>query len=213
MTRLTSSRAVALASVFAALPILVGTSVYATPTASYPTQDHMLQTADEAQGVVMRVRAARVALFDDHTDQARVELERARSLLTNAETDLSPLLMRDPEAADIEHSFLPFGVQMALTEGFQATEENALALQRARGLYESADPEAAVEVLRLASIDVQVTAALLPYEATLEGLNTAIADINSGAFYQANLDLRQIEHSIQVRNFMIDQVPAQGITN
>lgn len=212
MTRKTTSRAVALAAVFAALPLVAGTSAFATSSATYPTQDHFLQTADEALGVVTRVRAARLALFDDHTDQARVELERALDILNTAEAELPSYMMRDfPEAAS-EYNFLPFDMSMTLTEDFQASEENAQALQQAQGLFESADPDAAVEVLKLAEIDVQVSVAMLPYETTMQGLNAAITDITSGEFYRANLDMKAIEDSIQVRTFLIDEVPAQGVT-
>ncbi len=187
-----------------------GTQVASAP--EYKTQKGMLQTADEALNAVTQVHAARLALFENDIPKAKDELEIARSALIAAESDLSGKLMRDFSVADSSTNYLPFDMSMSLTEGFTATEENKLALQRAAGLFESAEPDDAVEVLKLAEIDVSIMTAMLPYEQTLTALDAAIGDIEDGDYFDANLDLKSINDSIITRSFSIDAVPSQGET-
>lgn len=186
------------------------TSFAGSDTDAYKTQDTMLKTADEALATITDVQEARMALFENDLTQAKAKVEEARTALMNAEADLTPKLMKDFTLADSKTNFLPFDMSMSLTEGFKATEENKLALQKAYGLFESAAPDDAIEVLRVASIDIQVSAAMLPYDTTLTALDNAIGNIEDGDYFAANLDLKGITDSVVVRQFGIDAIPVQG---
>jgi len=198
-------------ALFVALsPLAVANVALADTAQTYPTQDSFLKTADEALEAVTQVHSARLALFNNEPDAAADHVRAAKSALTDTESDLSALLMRDFTLVDTENNYLPFDMSMSLTEDFDATEENKLALQRAYGLFESAEPEDAIEVLRVAEIDVRVSAAMLPFEATLTRLDDALGNIGDKDYFDANLDLKAIEDSVIVNTFSIDAVPQQG---
>lgn len=181
-----------------------------TSEASYSVQDTMLKTSDEALAAITQIHKARLELFENKTDDAKATLEAARTDLMTAEATLGDKLMHDFTVSDSTDNYLPFDMSMSLTEGFTQTDENKLALEKAYGLMQTAKPDEAVQVLKLAAIDVNVQAALLPYEGTLTSLDDAIGNIEDGKFFDANIALKSIEDSILVRTFGIDAIPQQG---
>lgn len=168
----------------------------------------MLQTADEALTSVTRVHAARLAIFDDRIDEAKSLIAEARTALAAAE---GSLLIADPEQAGADKTFLPFDMSMALTEGFTPTEKSRAALEQAAGLMQSQQRDEAVNVLRLAEIEINVQAALLPADQSMKRLDDATAALEKGEFHTANLALKEIEDSIILRTFSMDAVPEQGM--
>lgn len=179
-------------------------------TPSYQTQPGMLKTADEALTAVTRAHAARQALFDNDIEAAKGRLAEARAEFLDAEKNLNDLTIGDTENPSNADRYLPFDMSMSLTEDFQATDENKQALEKAYGMMQSGAPDDAVEVLRLASIDVNVTAAMLPVANVTTQLQTAQDAIDSGKYFDANLALKAVEDSVVVRSFSIDAIPLQG---
>lgn len=177
---------------------------------AYATQAEMLKTADEALQAITRAHAARLALFDNDIDGARARLAEARADFDNAESSLNDLTLGNTEDPTNTARYLPFDMSMALTEGFTATEENQEALQQASGLMQNGSPDDAIEVLRLASIDVNISAALLPVVETSDQFAAAETFIDEGQYFEANLALKAIEDSIIVNTFSIDAIPLQG---
>ena len=84
------------------------------------------------------------------------------------------------------------------------------ALEKASGLIKSDDSDEAIEVLRLAAIDLNISAALLPDAPSMESLKKASDLIDSKDYFDANLALKSIEDSVVIRSFGIDAIPAQG---
>lgn len=187
----------------------------AEPTASaakvaYETQERMLQTADEALTAVTRVHAARLAIFDNRIEDAKTLITEARTALASAEGDL---MIADPEQAGADKTLLPFDMSMALTEDFTPTEESRKALEKAAGLMQTQKQDEAVEVLRLADVQINVQAALLPADRSMRLIDDAGAALDKGEFHTANLALKEIEDSILVRAFSINAVPEQAASN
>lgn len=206
------SRLAATAIAAALTPMAFTLPAFAQADAAYPTQEEFLMTADEALSALTQVHAARLALFENDVSAANTSVQGAIEALSNAEADFDAYLMQDFPSADGAYDYLPFDMSMSLSDTFVATEENALALQQAQGLFESASPDEAVEVLRLADIEVQVSVALMPYDQTRSHLAEAVADIEAGNYFEANLELKAIGDSIVVRTFAIDAIPVQGAT-
>lgn len=177
---------------------------------AYETQDQMITAATEALEAVTQTHAARLALFENDMTAAKTYIDGAFSALSAAENDLDERMIADFDMAGAEAEYLPFDMSMSLTENFSATEENKLALQKAYGLFESAEPDDAIEVLKLAEIDVQVSTAMLPAEATMQHLIAAQGLLEAGKYFETNLELKAIADSIIVRSFSIDAIPAQG---
>jgi hypothetical protein len=190
----------------ASIPALAASS--AEP--AYQTQTGMLETADEALQAVTRAHAARLALFENDIEAAKGRLAEARAEFLKSEKDLNDLTIGDTEDPNNAARYLPFDMSMALTETFTATDENKQALERAYGLMQTGSPDDAVEVLRMASIDVNVSAALLPIVEASEQFEKAQTFIDDGKYYDANLALKAIEDMIVVRTFSIDAIPQQG---
>lgn len=210
----TSSKFVSLAATGLMATTTLGmaqTASGATAPTTYTTQKEMLRTAADAMTAVQRTHEARLAIFNDKTDDARALVDQAIEALSDGENAFEDLMISDTgEANPTEKTFLPFDVSLAMAENFTATEENKLALQKAYGLFESAEPDDAIEVLRLASVDLQVTAAQLPAERSMKLLKEAKGFIEKGEYQQANLALKAVENSVIVRTFGIDAIPEQG---
>lgn len=181
-----------------------------SPTPAYQTQSGMLKTADEALTAVTRARAARLALFENDIEAAKGRLAEARAGFLDAEKKLSGLTIGDTEDPTNAARYLPFDMSMALTESFNATEENKQALEKAQGLMQTGSADDAIEVLRLASIDVNISVALLPIAEASEQLEKAQTFIDEGKYFDANVALKAMEDSIVVRTFSIDAIPQQG---
>ena len=178
--------------------------------AAYTTQKQLLKTADEALETVTNVHQARMALFEDETDLAQKHIGAAIKALTAGETDLKQLLIADTDKRDAKPEYLPFDMSMMLTDRFEATAEKKAALEKAGGLMKSGEQDAAIEVLRLASVDLDISAALLPQDVSMTHLKAAADMVKSGRYFEANRELKAIEDSIVVRTFGIDAIPVQG---
>jgi hypothetical protein len=189
-----------------ALPVFAAT----TEAPAFETQTGMLKTADEALQAVTRAHAARLALFDNDIEAAKGRLAEAQAQFKDAEKALNDLTIGDTDDPTNAARYLPFDMSMALTEAFTASPENQQALEKATGLMQSGASDEAVDVLRLASIDVNISAALLPVVEVSDQFEKAQTFIDEGKYYEANLALKAVEDSIVVRTFSIDAIPQQG---
>lgn len=177
---------------------------------AYATQKELLRTADAALATLTHVRSARMALFDNKIDVAKTQVAEATKALAEGEVDLQALRVADTQKADAKPEYLPFDMSMMLTDTFKPTEENTAALKKAEGLMQHGEKDKAIEVLRVASVDIDISAALLPDAASMESLKKATDLIASKNYYDANLALKSIEDSVIVRSFNIDAIPVQG---
>ncbi len=187
-----------------------GTETTAQATAPYAIQAELLKTADQALTTLTHVRSARMALFDNNIELAKADILEATNALTQGEVDLRALRVADTEKPGSKPEFLPFDMSMALTDSFKATKENEAALQKAEGLIQTGDKNAAIEVLRVASVDLNISAALLPEASSIEQLKRATELIDGKAYFDANIALKSIEDSVIVRTFNVDAIPSQG---
>ncbi len=178
--------------------------------ATYATQKTLLKTADEALATLTHVHAARMALFDNDMDVAKAEVTKATKALTEGETDLTALHVADTEKTDTKAEYLPFDMSMMLSSTFQPTKESKAALEKANAQMQGGDQDSAIETLRIASVDLNISAALLPDASSMETLKQASKLIDDRDYFEANLALKSIEDSVIVRTFGIDAIPAQG---
>ncbi|MCU0906339.1 MAG: YfdX family protein [Rhodobacteraceae bacterium] len=174
------------------------------------TQTRMLRLSTEARTALAAAQAARLALFNDNREVARTEIDRGTAALDGAMATLRDVMIPGTDAPDARPEFLPFDSRLGLAETFVATPGTAAALGHARSLFRSDAPDAAIEVLRAASVEVTVSTALLPGEATLQHLRDARSLIDEGRIHEANMALKAVEDSVVVRTFGIDAIPVQG---
>lgn len=198
-----------------ALASVVRAETAATPTVAaptYATQTQMLRLSEEGRTALMSAQAARMALFNDKHDAARSDIERGIGALEAASATMKDVMIPGTDAADAKAEYLPFDTKFGLSETFVATPEKQAALGKAQGLFQSDTPDAAVEVLRNAGVEVVVSTALLPGESAIQHLKDARSLLDEGKFYEANLALKAVEDSVIVRTFGIEAIPAQGVT-
>ncbi|MEC3862857.1 YfdX family protein [Mesobacterium sp. TK19101] len=177
---------------------------------SYKTQSAMLKTADEALNAVVNARAARLALFDNNIDEAKARLTKATEEFNVAEKGLNDLTIGDTEMPDNAARYLPFDMSMVLSDNFVPSEDATQALNQAGDQIKQGNTDQALETLRLASVDVNVSAALLPVADTSDQLEKAQTLMDQGKYFEANLQLKKIEDSVIIRSFSIDAIPQQG---
>ncbi|RYH09411.1 YfdX family protein [Tropicimonas sp. IMCC6043] len=210
--------ALAMISSLAALP-LAGTALAEAAGSAAPAQEQavasapqdgaLIKTVDEAFGALRDVRAARVAIFNGDTELAATLAKSAQSGFEAAQTDMTVYAVDTNKSAGDE-LYLPFDASMALSEGFVPDTEKAASLTKANAHLANGDEKQAAEELRLANIDVTVTAALVPAKASLEHAQDAVSLIGQGKYYQANIALKAVEDSVIIESYGIDSLPMQG---
>jgi YfdX protein len=213
MTRSSKIVSVALAALMASTSIgYVGAAMAdASKEHAYATQREMLRMSEEAASTVMNAHAARLALFNNDTNLAKTEVEKAIASLTKADTTLNEKLIPDTTAKDAKPMYLPFDTNMALAETYTVTPEIKVVLDKATGLFQVGTPNEAIDVLREAGVEVRISTAMLPWETSQAHLKEAEKLIGESKFHEANVALKAFEDGIVVRNFGIDEIPAQGL--
>ncbi len=167
-----------------------------------------VKTVEEAYTAMREIRAARLAIFDGSGPAAI-------SFVNDASKKLAAAKManeKDTAAADsaqIAAGFMPFDMSMTIAEDYKATPQQALKIQEANQHLAKGDHKTAVEKLRLADIDVQTTAALLPVGPTMDHLTEAANLLEQGKYYAANTALKAIEDSVVVQAYDADGLPIE----
>ena len=185
-----------------------GASTQVAEAPTYATQEGMLMVSPAAQAVLGHAAAARRAMFGDDLEEAATQVGQAIEALGADEAASAGITLAD-EGAD-GAVYLPVKVGMRLSERFSATRENLGALQEAYGLQRTAQPDEALEVLRLASIDGGVSALLMPSDESMTHLveaRQALADEDVGA---ANRALIAIGSEVVAKTFPFHAIPQQG---
>ncbi len=175
-------------------------------------QQAIVKTVDEAFKGLRETRAARLAIFNGSPEMAVRFVAEAKKDLEAAKSSMGDFSMPDITPTLKDDSYIPFDSAMAVSEGFVPTAEKEQTLNKANEHLAKGENKEAIEALKLANIDVTVSAAFLPAKASLEHVNDAEKLLKDKKYYEANLALKAIEDSIVTKSFGIDEVPAQGKT-
>ncbi len=164
------------------------------------------------------VTLARLAIFDGRTDDAKTLVDAANtsfgkaahdeSVFTKAEADMKPpqggaanaMPARDGQAgaktADTKTpvEWLPVNGTVSIDEDYTLNPTKAAAVSDANKSLKSGDSKGALEKLRLANVDVNVTMAVVPLNKTISEVQQAATLINGGKFYEASQALRQAQN-------------------
>jgi hypothetical protein len=92
--------------------------------------------------------------------------------------------------------YVPIDVWLVLSENFVATPEKNAKIKEANKNLKNGDKGKAVEVLRTADIDVSVSRMLMPLDATMKHVDTAIQLMSEHKYYEANLALKGAEDGV-----------------
>lgn len=170
----------------------------------------MLQIADDAHLGLRDIRVARISIFNGAPDDA---LTYAQAALANFDDALK---MKDTLQVDTRKdapdgdAYLPFDTSLMLAEGFLPTEEKAEKIDKANGHIANGETDQALETLKLAEVDVTLSAALVPAQTSRDHIADAVSLIRDGKFYEANLALKAVEDSVIIESYSVDTLPEQG---
>ena len=170
------------------------------------------------------VTRARIAIFDGRTDDAKKYVNQAdtafgkastdNAVFTKAEADLKPPAGNavpasksvtagspsDTSATDQMKkpiAWIPVDGFITINEDYSASPAKKAAVADANKSLKSGDRKGAMEKLKLADINIDVTLAVMPLEQTASKVHQAADLINAGKYYEASQDLRQAQDGIR----------------
>lgn len=183
-----------------------------TQDTAQASDQRILQTSQDVGKGLAEARAARVAIFEGQTDMATKLANDAQTAFKAAKDNADRYTMSSAKADQNGHEYVPFDVQIALSETFKPDQSNIADLKTARDHIQKGNQKAAAETLQKANIDVMVSAAMVPVDTALQHLGDAVKFIGEKKFYEANLALKAVEDAVKVETYSPDAVPSQGKT-
>ena len=207
----------ALTSVMAATPLFTFVPASADETTSQEntateqtTNQSIIKTVNEAFNGMREIHAARLAIFNGDIDSATKFTSEAQTNFNMAEKAVGEYQIKTNKSTNSADAFIPFDMKIELSEGFVPTEDKHEHLVKANEYLKSGDQQKAIEVLRLANIEVTVSAAMLPAKSSMKHVKDAVDLLKNSKFYEANLALKAVEDSVILDFYSIDAIPAQG---
>ena len=207
-----------LTSAIATTPFVAMNGAYATESNTTATAVEVVETAnqsiiktvDEAYNGMREIHAARLAIFNGDIETATQYVSNAEKEFSMAEKSITDYQIKTKSPSDTNDAFIPFDVKIGLSEGFVPTEDKQPHIVKANEHLKKGEQQQAIEVLRLANIEVTVSAALLPAQTSINHIKDAVNLINDNKFYEANLALKAVEDSVILDYYSIDAIPLQG---
>lgn len=163
-----------------------------------------IKISGNAKAVVTDVRSARFALFDGQTQAALELVKKARSVF---DTAILNYAMKIDSAGEF---VIPLDRTITLSEDFKTTSESEKVLKKAGEMAKQGKENDAIKLMTDAGIDLDIRFVLLPVLKNINNLDSAISDIESEKFYEANMKLKAIETSIELEELSIEEIPQQG---
>ncbi|WP_460275156.1 YfdX family protein [Celeribacter sp. ULVN23_4] len=180
----------------------------ATDTA---TQDKLaFETSESTKDALQNVHAARIALFEGDTDLAKSLTGAAVDEFTGAQKTAADIEIKSDQTKDKDDMYVPFETSVSLAEGFMPTDANKEDMSKAGKHLAQGDQQKALEVLKLAKVDIDYTALMVPINGSVNNIQQASDQIAKGDYYAANLSLKAIEDSIVAGDFSLNDLPQQG---
>jgi len=175
---------------------------------------------------------ARVAIFDGRVEAAKKFVSEADrdfgkaktddAVFTKAEADLKSAHSQSYQAAGTGRSasstdamkkpiaWLPVNGAITINEDYTADTTKTAAVADANKSLKSGDRKGAMEKLKLAGMDVDITLAVVPVEQTIRDVHQAAELINDGKYYEGSQLLRQVQESerFDIADIDVPKVPA-----
>lgn len=166
-------------------------------------KDMNLQVSKDGFQAMHDVRAARLALFDGHPDQARKFIDQAQQNLTKAshdETVQGSNSKADPNLISIDG-------QLVVGHDYVATPEKTAHLKQGNENLKAGKKSEAIEQLKLADVDIGFTRIVMPLKETQKHVDEAAAYLFSKNYYDANLALKAAESGLDTDTVLLVEAP------
>ncbi len=161
-----------------------------------------LQLSQDGYNVVRDVQAARIAIFNGDTQQAKTLTEEAKADLKKVKADdkLANLNKGDK-------NLIPVDGQLVVADDFVSTPEKAKHIAAGNEHLKKGESKKAMDELKLAGVDIAFTRILMPIKETEAHVDLAQNLISQGHYYQANMALKATEDALKVDTVMLVEAP------
>ena len=214
---------------------LVGSPALAADTNANATTQAGQKTADKDFGKLSvdgvkafrDVQAARLAIFNGEPDRAKTYLADAQGALGRAKGDDTVFMKAEAELktapgdkqsegatsdqAKAKVAWIPVDGQMAVDEDY--TDSSAKTAEAAKPDAKDQGSKATAgrsDPLKLADLDVDFTAEVLPLQATIGQVNDAAELAGQNKFYEASLKLKAVEDSARFDTVVVNATPSKS---
>ncbi len=179
--------------------------------ASKADYDHMMKLSDDGFRAVRDVRAARIAIFNAAPDKASKNLDEAISDIGKAQKDAKTFVGRS-NATDSFEDWIPVDATIDISDNFTVDAEKKQHVAEANAHLKAGNGHEAVEKLKLAEIDVNLTRFMMPVRATTNHLKVAKSLLDKKKYYEANLALKAAEDGLVVDTVALVDLPKNSAT-
>lgn len=111
----------------------------------------------------------------------------------NNTPDKTSANQRSPEQLKKPIAWLPVDGALSINEDYTGNSEKTAAVAEANKHLKTGDRNGAIEKLKLADLNLDVTLAVVPLEQTMDDVHQAATLINDGKYYEASQLLRQAQ--------------------
>ena len=165
------------------------------------TPDQAEEMADKGFAAARAIGLARMAVNDDKVEAAKKILSDARELLGKVEQLNRPVTVTEDvkmgdkevhrEEATITPDMIPIYSETRIVEAFEPDSAKAKAVEEAQQHLSQGDRKKALEVLKLAEVELVTREVRMPIGATVAAVDQALAFIDQGKLHEANLELKK----------------------
>lgn len=209
MFNLQMKRTAMIAAAVASCAYGIGNSIAAQPPASPMTDMGKLST--KGSQAFDEIQQARLAIFAGRPAQATRLVRDAQESMKAAQADNTAFMKAEADLktppsmtyqsravkSTVPVSWLPVGADVTIADDFAAKPPQAKAVTSANEQLKRGKPAAAMQVLKLADVDVSYTMAIVPLRQTVADVDKAAGLLSADKYYEANQTLKQIQDSVR----------------
>ena len=170
------------------------------------------------------VQAARLAIFNGEPDRAKTYLTDAQSALGRAKGDDTVFMKteaelktapgdKQPQAASgdtAKVAWIPVDGQMAVAAAYTDMSGRSADAAKPNAKDQGATASAGhADTLKLADLDVDFTAEVIPLQATIGQVDEAAELAGQNKFYEASLKLKSVEDSARFDTVVVNATPSR----
>ncbi len=170
------------------------------------TEKDFVKVSSDTQTGMRDVHGARLAIFNGDPEQARTYVDAAVTRMEDAVNDANQYAL-DIKAPKDEDSYVPFNANLALLNAYEPNTEQAKQIAKVKAHMHKGMKREAVKELKLAEIDVAVTASMVPVKFAKAHVEQAAKLVAEHKYYEANLALKAVDDAVVVETYAIDAVP------
>lgn len=175
-------------------------------TANEAAEQDFVKVSEDALTSMRDLNGARLAIFNGQPERARTFVDAAVTRIGAAAREAEKYAL-DTKAPRADDSYIPFDANLTVLHAFEPTAAKEKHIAKANEHLHKGEKKDAIEALKLAEIDVAVTARMIPIKFAKEHIDQAAKLVGNGKYYEANLALKAVDEAVLVETFAIDAVP------